>query len=630
MEMLLFPDASTSQDQWLAWLRDRVESALARAGRHLDHLRAGGSTGIDALRAWNDAAVETSNALAISSLLSAVHPDPQLRELAEDLEAEVESFLTDTSLDPRVFGALQAIGELADPDAARVLREALRAFRRSGVDRDEETREQVRQLRARATELDQAFSRNIREGRRTVQVPRSALDGLPEDFVAEHPATASGMVEISTDYTDTHPFLAFSTDPEARRTVMASFLDLGWPANDAVLSELLETRHELATLLGYADWPSYDAEVKMIGSGPAIPAFIDSIAQAAGERGEKELAVLSEVLGTPVDMTNSRFAMEQVRRERFDVDSSQVRRYFDFAKVRQGLLDVTGRLFGLEYTPVEVATWHPDVTSYDVRLDGELLGRIHLDLHPREGKYNHAAQFELVSGIRDRQLPEGVLVCNFPRGLMEHHDVETLFHEFGHLMHHTLAGRHEWEDFSGVATEWDFVEAPSQMFEEWAWDAAVLQSFATDASGAPIPADLVDRMRAAAEFGKGYLARTQMYYAAISYYFHLERPADLTARMAQLCERYSLLPLLEGSHFHCGFGHLGGYSSAYYTYMWSETIAKDLFTAFDRDDLFAPGPATAYRDKVLARGGATDAADLVADFLGRPFNTEAFARWLAS
>jgi thimet oligopeptidase len=311
------------------------------------------------------------------------------------------------------------------------------------------------------------------------------------------------------------------------------------------------------------------------------------------------------------------------------VDAQEVRRYFDFAKVHQGLLDVTGRLFGLTYVPVEDAsTWHPEVTSYDVELDGEHLGRIHLDLHPRERKYNHAAQFDLVRGVRDRQLAEGVLVCNFPRGLMDHDDVVTLFHEFGHLMHHVLAGRHEWVRFSGVATEWDFVEAPSQMLEEWAWDAGVLQMFATDESGTPIPAELVAAMRAADEFGKGFLARTQMFYAAVSYRFHLEVPDDLTARLFELYPQYSLVAPLEGTHFHAGFGHLDGYTSAYYTYMWSLVIAKDMFSAFDPDDLFDPGIAHRYRDSVLAAGGSRDAAALVAGFLGRPYNTEAFTTWL--
>jgi thimet oligopeptidase len=213
---------------------------------------------------------------------------------------------------------------------------------------------------------------------------------------------------------------------------------------------------------------------------------------------------------------------------------------------------------------------------------------------------------------------------------MEHDHVVTLFHEFGHLLHHVLAGQGEWVRFAGVATEWDFVEAPSQMLEEWAWDAAVLQSFASNAAGEPIPATLVEKMRAADDFGKGIQARQQMFYAAMSYRFHAERPDDLTARMVELQDRYAPTSWIEGTHMFANFGHLGGYSSAYYTYMWSLVIAKDMFSAFDAADLFEPDVAGRYRDRVLAPGGSKDAADLVADFLDRPTTFDAYAAWLAS
>ena len=265
----------------------------------------------------------------------------------------------------------------------------------------------------------------------------------------------------------------------------------------------------------------------------------------------------------------------------------------------------------------------PDA-SYDVVMEGAVLGRIHLDLHPREGKFNHAAQFDLVPGVRDRQLPEGVLVCNFARGLMEHAEVVTLFHEFGHLLHHVLAGRHDWVRFSGVATEWDFVEAPSQLLEEWAWHAEVLRSFATDESGEPIPVELVERMAAADALGTGLDTRTQLFYAAVSYRFHADVPTDLTARLLELYDAYSLLAPLTGTHFHSGFGHLEGYSSGYYTYQWSKVIAKDLWSAFDPANPFDPEVATRYRDRVLVPGGSRDAADLVSDFLGRPLRLVRF------
>jgi thimet oligopeptidase len=624
---------------WKGWLDERARGQLRLAGDEIATLRTADHGDTAILQLWNDAGIALSNAFAVVSLLSSVHPDPEVVELAEAIEVEAQAFSTDLYLDTGVFAQLRSVdAERLDEGAARMLTRALRDFRRSGVDREEEVREQVRSLDQRLTDLGQAFSRNIRTGRRTTQVPAAALEGLPEDFVAERRPGPDGTVAISTDYPDTHPFLTFARDPEARRAVAQTYFDLGWPDNDPVLADLLRLRAEKASLLGYPSWPDYDAEVKMIGAGDAIGEFIDRIAGEALAAGRREIEVLRTRAADDgvdsIDVTSWRYYFEAVKREQYGVDAQEVRRYLDFGKVHDGLLDVTGRLFGLTYTkvdPAEARTWHPDVTTYDVHLADEpqtVLGRIHLDLHPRERKYNHAAQFDLVRGVLNRQVPEGVLVCNFPRGLMEHHDVVTLFHEFGHLMHHVLAGRHEWVRFSGVATEWDFVEAPSQMLEEWAWDATVLQTFATDAAGTPIPADLVRRMREAEEFGKGFLTRTQMFYAALSYRLHLERPDDIAARMFELSDEYSLVRPIPGTHFYAGFGHLEGYSSGYYTYMWSLVIAKDLFSAFDGDDLFAGEVARRYRDRVLAPGGSKDAADLVADFLGRPYDTTAFTAWL--
>jgi thimet oligopeptidase len=211
---------------------------------------------------------------------------------------------------------------------------------------------------------------------------------------------------------------------------------------------------------------------------------------------------------------------------------------------------------------------------------------------------------------------------------MEHSDVVTLFHEFGHLVHHVLGGRQRWARFSGVATEWDFVEAPSQMLEEWAWDPDILRSFAVDADGKQIPRELVERMRAAKNFGTGYFVRTQVFYTALAYHLYQDLPEDLLGTVVELQHRYDLFEHIEGTHFHCAFGHLSGYTSAYYTYMWSLVIAKDLFSAFDRENMFEPTVAHRYRDEILAPGGSADAATLVQNFLGRPFAFDSFRAWL--
>jgi thimet oligopeptidase len=633
---LTLPEAAATE----TWLSSRAADGLARARELADRLRTDPPVdALGALEVWDELSLELSNVAAAGSLLSNVHPQEAVRDTAERAEQDAMRLSTELSLDRGLYDVFAALDPGAlDERAARLLDKVLESFTRSGIDRDDETRARVAAINEQITKIDQEFSRNIRDDVRSIRVAPERLDGLPADWLEAHPVDDEGLVTVTTDYPDAVPVRMFAHDAEVRRDLTVQFLTRSWPQNEPLLGDLFALRHELATLVGYDDWASYDADVKMIRTGPAIPEFIDRIAAAAEEPTRRDLELLLEryrrdVPGAQtIDSADGSYYQELVRREQYDVDSQEVRTYFSFAKVHAGLLDVTGRLFGLRYEPVtDVELWADDVTAYDVH-DADTadhLGRIFLDLHPREGKFNHAAQFTLTEGITGRQLPEGVLVCNFSTGLMEHDHVVTLFHEFGHLVHHVLGGHGRWTRFAGVATEWDFVEAPSQMLEEWAWDAAVLQSFASNDAGEPIPAELVERMRRADDYGKGIQASTQMYYAAMSYWFHTERPADLTARMIELQERYAPFAYIDGTRMFASFGHLGGYSSAYYTYMWSLVIAKDMFSAFDPTDLFDPEVARRYRDRVLAPGGSKDAADLVADFLGRPYTFDAYAAWLA-
>jgi len=627
---------SLPASEWEAWLAERCDGQLDQARAHVETLKQGGHDSAAVLGLWNDLNLALHNAFASAGLFSNVHPEEAVRTRAERAEQDAQRLLTEIGLDRGLFDVLSGVDpQELDEAGRRVHALALRDFRRAGVDQDEAVRTRLRELSERETAVAQEFAKNIRDGVRSISVDPAALAGLPADFVESHPAGEDGTVVITTDYPDYLPFSTFCRDRDARAALMQQYLNRAWPENDALLHELLELRREHARLLGYDGWPSYDAEVKMIGKGSAIPEFVDRITEVSETAARRDFEVLLDRVRqdhpelTTVDNVDKLFYSEVLRRERFDVDAQQTRAYFDFQKVRAGLLEVTGRLFDVEYVEVTGSpTWHEDVATYDVLRGGERIGRIRLDLHPRKGKYGHAAQFDLAPGIKDRQLAEGVLVCNFSKALMEHDHVVTLFHEFGHLLHHVLAGGHAWTRFSGVATEWDFVEAPSQMLEEWAWDADVLRSFATDADGEPIPRELVAKMRAAKDFGKGLYARTQMFYAALSYTLHQDVPDDITTTMRELQAKYDVFGYVPDTHFFASFGHLEGYGSGYYTYMWSLVIAKDLFSAFDRDDLFAPAVAHRYRDRVLAAGGSKDAADLVEDFLGRPYGFESFQRWL--
>jgi len=622
--------------EWTSWLGGRVDALLDVTRARLAELKDGTERDTGAvLELWNDADVALRDADSAAGLLSEVSPDPDVRGYAEQRAQEIDRLRTDRGLDRQLYDVLAATDATGlDELAARFREHVLRDFRRSGVDQSEEVRARLREISERLTVLEQDFARVIREDVRSIRVLPDQLAGLPEDWIAAHPPAEDGLVSVSTDYPDYVPFRTFAKDAAARRSLTIKFLNRGFPDNEAVLHEMLALRDEKARILGYRSWPDYDADVKMIGTAEAIAEFVERLTDAAEAAGRRDIQTLLErkaqddPAATGIDAADAGYYGELVRREQYDVDAQEVRRYFDFARVRAGLLDVTGRLFGIEYRAVDVPTWHEDVAAYDVVRDGAALGRIYLDLHPREGKFKHAAQFDLVCGLAGRQAPEGVLVCNFPRGLMEHQHVVTLFHEFGHLVHHVLGGQQRWARLSGVATEWDFVEAPSQMLEEWAWDADVLRTFATDDEGTPIPAELVARMRAGKDFGKGLFVRTQLFYTAVSYYLHRDRPEDHDAAVRELQARYDLFEFIEGTHFHAAFGHLAGYTSAYYTYLWSLVIAKDLHSAFDPADPFNPAPAHRYRDRILAAGGSKDAAVLVEEFLGRPFAFDAFAAWL--
>ena len=636
LEPLALP--STPAD-WTPWLEERTRTSLDTARRLIAALKDGTPRStVDVLELWNETDIVLRAADSAAGLLAEVHPDEALRELAEARSQELSRLQTERTQDRELFAVIDATDPAGlDADAARLRARILRDFRRGGVDRPDDVRARLVEIADRLTVLDQDFSRNIRDSVGSIRVEPERLAGLPQDWVDAHPVGDDGLVTVTTDYPDVIPFRTFATDAAARRELTIEFLNRAWPANDTVLAEMLALRQEMARLLGYDGWPAYDAEVKMVGGSPQIAEFIEKITAASEAAGRHDYAALlarrrvDEPDADGLDSADAAYYGELIRREQYSVDAQQVRQYFDFGRVRAGLLDVTARLFGIEYAQVpDAAVWHEDVTAYDVHLDNQTLGRIYLDLHPRAGKYKHAAQFDLVVGVDGQQLPEGVLVCNFGRGVMEHSDVVTLFHEFGHLVHHVLGGRQRYARFSGVATEWDFVEAPSQMLEEWAWDAEILRTFATNADGEPIPAELVARMRAAKEFGKGYAVRTQMFYAALSYGVHEDPPADLTEAVKVAQARYDLFRYIEGTHFQASFGHLAGYTSGYYTYMWSLVIAKDLFSAFDPANLFDTHVASRYRDEILARGGSDDAAVLVRNFLGRPFSFDAYAAWLNS
>ncbi len=594
---------------------------------------------LQTLRAWDEATAASGDASARASLLRSVHPDSAMRDAGERCEQEAEALSTELALDPEVYAPLSRVNAAGEDDATRwYLFRVLRDFRRAGVDKDPQTRARARALNEELVRIGQEFQRNIRDDVRSIQVSAAELEGLPADYVRAH---ASGVV--TTDSPDYVPFMTYSRSSRARERLWKIYRQRAHPANSMVLDRMLGRRHELARLLGYESWAAYVTEDKMIGSARAAADFIERIAGASEARAGKDYESLlarkrrDQPSAERVDAWDSEALKERVRAEQLGFDSQSVRPYFELGRVMDGIFETTARMFGIEYRRLSDApVWHSDVSAWEVVEQGRTLGRFFLDLFPREGKYKHAAQFTLASGVREGALPEGALVCNFQRpgaepALLDHGEVVTFFHEFGHLLHHLFGGNTLWAGLSGVRTEWDFVEAPSQMLEEWCWDASVLRRFARHVeTGEPIPADLVERMRAADEFGKGLRVRQQMFYAATSLRFHDRDPRELdtTALAAGLQEKYTPFRHVPGTYFQESFGHLEGYSAIYYTYMWSLVIAKDLFGVFRRDGLLNPAAAARYRRAILEPGGGAPAAKLVESFLGRPASFDAFTEWL--
>ena len=608
----------------------------------------GARTVANTLAPYDELLDELFTASGQVGIMAELHPDPATREMAEDLDRTVSAFLDEIPLRTDVFAALNAIDlRRADAGTRLYVTRELRDFARAGVDKSDATRAQLKELRDRLTQAMNEFSRNIREGSRKLSDVKPAdLDGLPADFIARHPADGSGAVTVTTSAVDSRPVLMYAKNSELRRRMLVATYNVAAPENIAVLDRILRTRGEIAALLGYRNWAAYDTQVRMAGDEKVVSSFIDRVVNAARPRATRELAELTrrkeqDVPASPLEPWDRLYYSELVRRSNFDFDSQRVRPYFPFDRVLEGVLRVTSTIFGVTYKQVtDVPVWHPSVRVYEMHDGDRMVGRIYLDLHPRMNKTaSGATTFTVRAGREGRLVPEVVLAASLPGnqpgdpGLMTHDEVRTLFHEFGHVVHRLSGGHQPWYGLSSILMERDFTEAPSQMLEEWVWDPKTLATFARHyQTGEPIPATLVQQMRRASEFGQGLEVAQQMVLARVSLSYHDRDPAtvDQAALWKDIQARYVDIPFIDGTARQASFPHIGqaGYASAYYTYMWSLVIGKDLFSKFEGRDLTQPGIARKYRETIFLPGSSKTAANLVTEFLGRPFNSKAWEKWL--
>ncbi len=618
------------------------ERSLEALDRELLRLAAQQDAGIAYLRQVDQFLLDLGNSYNISQLYAQVHPEPALRESASQCQQSLGNRFTEFTLSAEIFAQLENIesGNAFD-DTRRFHEQLLRDYRRAGVNQSAEVREQIRSLNDQINALGQAFSKNIREDVRRVEVSkRSELAGMPDDYIDSLARENDNWV-ISTDYPELFPLLRYAHNDALRKRIYIEFLNRGYPANGETLLQIIQLREQLAQLLGYRHFADYATETAMIGSASQAGEFIERITSLAAERAARDYQQLVDELrrdqpaATDVGNWQKAYLRERAKQRIYAYEPQQVRQYFSYDKVKRGMFELARALFDVEIVDWDQPTWHDTVSAHELRdRSGKTLGFFYLDMHPRPGKYKHAAHFPVRPGVAGQQLPVSALICNFPGsegpGLMEHNQVETFLHEFGHLMHSLLAGQQRWSTLSGISTERDFVEAPSQLLEEWVWNYETLARFASNDAGEVLPYELFEKMRAARNFNRGARTLHQMFYAALSLHYY-SAPAselDLQAAMIELQSQYSPFAYIEGTHFYANFGHLFGYNARYYTYMWSEVIAADLFSEFRANGLLDATTARRYREAVLAPGGSRDALQLIEAFLGRPFNYDAFVKQL--
>ncbi|QNI37123.1 M3 family metallopeptidase [Edaphobacter albus] len=633
-----------------ATLETWVNARLATVKADIDELTAikGDHTIANTLRLYDDAQNELALAGNEAYLMYSVGDSAPLRDKGQELVSKVSSAATDLSLNQAVYRALAAIPAPAnDPAAKHYLEHTLLEYRLAGVDKDDATRAKIRQLQDKITEASLVFGRNVADGRLDVKATKSELKGLPEDYIARHKPAADGTYTLTTDSPDSTPVLNFAADAGLRRRMYLAYNERAYPKNVAVLKSVLEARQELATTLGYKTFADLAMADQMMGSASNLRKFLQDVDDASREAADKEFNLLQAYAKqqepglTGIPSSDANYWSEQYRRAKYDFDAQSVRPYFPYAEVQAGILKTAAALFHVEFRAVPNAkTWDPSVSTYDVfdnTASKKKLGRIYLDMHPRDGKDKWFSSAPVVPGIRGRQLPEGALICNFSGGvpgdpgLMEYSEVVTFFHEFGHLMHHILGGQGEWSNAGGFNVEGDFVEAPSQMLEEMFRDRGILQSFAKHyKTGETIPTALIDKMDAAGAYGRGRWMQSQLFYSTYSLQVHDRAPEQVNfdALLREDSERFSHFSFVDGNRMYASFTHLTGYSSNYYTYVLDKVIAVDFFSQFDKSNLLGGPTAMRYRRTVLEPGATKPAAELVKDFLGRPQNLTALKQWI--
>jgi Zn-dependent oligopeptidase len=624
---------------------DAVEVAIQQAELLVAEASAANEATYEARIAPLDAALLVlSDAEAYGPFLSNCHHDKEVRDAGSEAEERLNKWRSDLVFRRDVYEAVSDV-DAASLSAleARSLAFWMRDLRRAGHELATEDREELQAMRNRLIELEVQFQRNIAESDDSIEVSIDDTAGLPTTYLegledGESPNT----VKVTLAYPDYSPFMEQAENRANRKTLQHKFYNQAAGENTPLLAEAISIRARVAEILGYENWAEHQMEVKM-ANPLAVSEFYDSLVPGLTTKAQEERDALEALLrvdhpGESLSVWDWVYYDTQQARTDFGVDQNEVAKYFPLESAISGMFEITAEVFGIEYETIDDATtWHNDVRSYRI-IDTDSqqpIAQFHLDLHPRDGKYTHAACFSLQKGCRlpdeSYRMPEAAVLANFTHptdttsSLLRHDEVLTLFHEFGHVLHFCLT-EVELGRFAGFDTEWDFVEAPSQIMENWTWDGDVLRRFAAHhETGEPIPDDLIAGLVAIRNHNIGLKLLRQAYYGNLDLQFHTSGPEPDLHEIDRQTHGLTQLEIHEDTFFAASFGHLmGGYDAGYYGYLWSMVYGDDMFSVFESEGVLSPEVGRRYRKEVLASGASRDAIDHLRAFLGREPSADAF------
>ncbi len=588
--------------------------------------------------------------------LSQVSADEQLRAVAHTQEERLSIFAAGIGFREDINRALKAYASRAElealpDDARRLLEFALRDYRRNGLELPKQTRDELQALQERLVGLGIQFRKRIDDYEDVVELSRDELDGLPDAYIERLQTVevdSAVRYRVGLDYPELHPFLDSAHDGERRRELFHKNHNKAADTNVEIIEEALGVRAAIARLLGFESWAAYALEVKMAKQTDAVLEFLTDLAERLQPKLAADLARLGHEQerrtgqSGPVDIADWRYYTNQLVLREYQVDPFEVAAYFPLDAVLEGMFRIYAELVGVNFVrrpDLAETAWHEDAQPFDIvdPASGVALARFYMDLHPRPGKFGHAAAFTLSGGRQlngsGYQRPISAIVANFTKpteaspSLLRHSEVVTLFHEFGHILHQTLTTS-RFTRFSGTRVERDFVEAPSQMLEHWCWQPDVLGSFSRHhQSGDPLPTSLINRMIEAKHTSSAIATLRQVYFSRLDLAYHTESGRS-TDDIARELHPITGFPFPEGTHFQAGFGHLFGYDAGYYGYLWSRVFGDDMFTRFEAPGASVSDIGAEYRRHILEPGGTADADQLIRQFLAREPNADAFLREL--